>query len=90
MVATTWIPPVWLSVRIGWFFLPLPVVLVWPLILVMVLIAMPILAVVPIRGFSPQQRALLPIWAVRMLSALRGLDIDVAPKSGPVVRVVCR
>jgi hypothetical protein len=71
------IPPVFVMLRIGFFWIPLPVVLFWPFLLILLVFAWVLLAFVPIGGIPTVERMQLPLRALNLLGALRGLDIDI-------------
>jgi len=80
-------PPALVIIRRGRVFLPLPTVVLWPLLGLGLLTACVILPLVPLKGTSALQRARLPLACWRILSALRGLHVEVQDARGAKVLV---
>jgi hypothetical protein len=72
-----YIPPVFVMLRVGFFWIPLPVILFWPFLLILLVFAWVILAFVPLGGIPTVERIQLPLRALNILGSLRGLDIDI-------------
>ncbi len=78
-----------LFLRLGRWWLPIPVILVWPLLLAMILLGPPLFALLPIRGTTPAQRAQMPLAVWQFLGSLRGLKVDVKPADGTHIAINC-
>ena len=74
-----WIPPVFVLLRLGRAWLPLPVVVVWPLLLLAWLLLGVALLVTPRQAWLPRHRDRLRTWWTLwcLLGALRGLSVNV-------------
>ncbi len=83
------IPPVLVTVKVNRVFIPVPLLLLWPLLAAALVIAQVVLPFVPVGHTTPGQRALMPLAAVRLLGALRGLRVDVNAHDGTGVHIRC-
>ncbi|MFW6189203.1 MAG: hypothetical protein ACOC7T_02120 [Planctomycetota bacterium] len=81
------IPPLLVILRIGRLWLPLPTVLLWPLLTAALFIAPAVLPLVPVTTLTRSQRAALPFHVWRLLSAARGLRVDVSAHDGRSVHL---
>ena len=71
------IPPIWINIRVGWIWIPCPVVLLWPvLVLAWVILGLFLTGVAMATGATSGLGQLWPAsW--RLLCSMRGVWVEV-------------
>jgi len=72
------IPPIWVNIRISWFWLPLPVILLWPIIAIFwIILGLGLTAFLLGTGGKASNAGIIWIESWRLLCALRGTSVEV-------------
>jgi hypothetical protein len=72
------IPPIWISIRINCFWIPIPIFLLWPLLaLIWILLGLTLTVMLSIANGRLTQTGTIWIESWRLLCGLRGMSLNV-------------